>query len=442
MGSHIVIRLLLICVFFCALSGCSSDIDPYATWQELGTYSAQGEGIASGNVSRIERVVVASDETVYVLWRGLRFDNRHYLKGWNGSTWEWIDIPARPDAFFTHIHEIAITQNNQLIVVWQWVGRDFAETFVGIWDGHVWQLLGDGPVTTGGVNYHLMSIREDEIYLVWTDQINELPKMNMRVWNGEYWQKKSDLDWFTIETEVRSQPVMAITPTGILYLAWSEETGLGEATVYDIYVMKWDGNNWIEVNPGSASGGGISNSPQASIDPNLVVTQGESLFVTWREFSLEEGHRNLRVLEGPIRVKHWNKSVWTDVGFGLSNNDGIDVNRQPSSPKLSVLANQIYLTWASGQGSAREVYVQRWDGTQWHDVGYDASRGESVSQNNSFSDYPKIAASEQKICVAWLDYGGSVIRVHPELTWDRGPELSIIEKERRNSIYLRCYTGE
>ena len=48
--------------------------------------------------------------------------------------------------------------------------------------------------------------------------------------------------------------MLAVAPDGTPYVAWDEDNGSPE-----ILVKKLSGGSWVEASPGSASGGGISN---------------------------------------------------------------------------------------------------------------------------------------------------------------------------------------
>ncbi len=101
----------------------------------------------------------------------------------------------------------------------------------------------------------------------------------------------------------------ALTPAGGLdhtllafggetYVAWSDYRHGN----YEIYVAKYDplADAWVEVNAGSASGGGVSNSPESSRRPALQIYDSGGgvyrLLVAWTEVA-SDGFKSLRVAE-------------------------------------------------------------------------------------------------------------------------------------------------
>ena len=78
-----------------------------------------------------------------------------------------------------------------------------------------------------------------------------------------------------------SYPDVTIGGDGQPIVAW-EDTSRGPT---EIYVARYDGGAWVEVSPGSARGGGISNSSANSLRPVARYVAGR-LCVAWSDRDL------------------------------------------------------------------------------------------------------------------------------------------------------------
>ena len=89
-----------------------------------------------------------------------------------------------------------------------------------------------------------------------------------------------------------SSPSLAIAPDGTPYVAWEDEAS-GNA---EVYVRRWNGGNWEEVMAGSASGQGISDTAGWSTSPSLAIVGNGTPCIAWSELGLPN---QIFVREGP-----------------------------------------------------------------------------------------------------------------------------------------------
>jgi hypothetical protein len=104
----------------------------------------------------------------------------------------------------------------------------------------------------------------------------------LRRWNGSAWEELagSGSDAGISNSATFSSHVdVAVDVSGNPVLAWSEGSG---TVPYEIYVRRWSGSSWIELE-GSGTGGGISASPANSQFPTLGVTPQGDILVAWTE---------------------------------------------------------------------------------------------------------------------------------------------------------------
>jgi hypothetical protein len=76
-----------------------------------------------------------------------------------------------------------------------------------------------------------------------------------------------------------------------------------------------------------------------------------------------------------------------------------------------------------------EIYVLRWNGSAWEEVGAGSASGEGISDNDTFSGYPSVAVAPSGIpYVAWLD--------DPEIYIRRWIEIPTLEVSFDASTFL------
>jgi hypothetical protein len=66
-----------------------------------------------------------------------------------------------------------------------------------------------------------------------------------------------------------------------------------------------------------------------------------------------------------------------------------------------------YVVWNDHSGGNWEVYVRRWNGISWEEVGAGSASGGGISDNSGYSDDPSVAiALDGMPYVAWEDSDG------------------------------------
>jgi hypothetical protein len=274
------------------------------------------------------------------------------------------------------------------------------------WNGSVWEEVGTSSATGGGISnnsgessFPVVAIAPDNTpYITWFDNTGGNYEIYVRRWNGSSWEEvgtgsasgggisnNADTSWF---------PAMAIDQEGFPYISWQDVTS-GD---YEIYVRRWSGSNWVEVGTGSATGGGISNNSGGSYGSSISFDPISELpYITW----FDDGGVDLE-----IYVRRWNGSAWVEVGAGsasgggISNNSGISFNpaiafESPGTP---------YITWYDESAGDSEVYIRRWTGASWDEVGAGSATDGGISDNSGQSYSPAIVVDAYDIIyVVWHD---------------------------------------
>ncbi len=198
------------------------------------------------------------------------------------------------------------------IVAWAidtWDGS-YSAVHVRRWDGVAWVELGEGSATGGGVS-----------------------------------------GWYNT-----GDPVLALDAGGAPILVTTVN--------YEVYAWRFSSGVWTEVTPGSASGGGISNSGVWNGIVKVAAGGDGSIWVAWQSDLAYCLH--VRVLVGGV----WAEAAGSASGCGLT-------------PAGEVYALDLaldsqdrpYLVWEAPFGTYTEIYVRYYDGTSWAELAGSGSGG-------------------------------------------------------------------
>jgi hypothetical protein len=233
-------------------------------------------------------------------------------------------------------------------------------------------------------------------------------------------------------------PSLAIAPDGMPYVAW-EDSSSGDG---EIYVRRWNGSSWEEVGTGSASGGGISNNSGTSGSPSLAITPDGTLYVAWADSSSGDSE---------IYVRRWNGSSWEEVGTDSASGGGISNNSGNSElPSLAIAPDGTpYVAWEDLSSGDYEIYVRRWNGSSWGEVGAGSTSGGGISNNSGDSYDPSVAITPDGApYVAWHDDSGGDYEIYVR-RWEGCGADGIVTEARADigmpyNTYRGCpsaYTG-
>jgi hypothetical protein len=212
-----------------------------AGWESLGTVSSVGAGIPSLQFDASGNPVVA--------WEQLRKGGNTdlYLKRWNGSAWVEVGGAApgggiSNDPYISGSPSLAIDASGNPAVAWHRVTDFGSKILFRRWNPSIamWEEVG-GSATGAGVS---------------------APGL------GSYF------------------PSLAFDPSGNPLIAWEEIFMMGPEEKREIFLRRWTGSEWVELD-GSASGtteGGISRTATGgSTQASLAVDSNALPWVAWTE---------------------------------------------------------------------------------------------------------------------------------------------------------------
>ena len=146
----------------------------------------------------------------------------------------------------------------------------------------------------------------------------------------------------------------------------------------------------------SASGGGISHMISWSGDPALAVGS-EGPVVAWSQNTGGE--------DSEIYVRRWDGAAWVEMGGSASGGGISHMPGRSGDPALAVGSDGPVVAWSQEtDGDDPEIYVRRWDGADWVEMGAGSASGGGISDNDSGSLHPSLAVGPDGPIVAWEDY--------------------------------------
>lgn len=386
---------------------------PVQDWAEVSAGSASGGGISNnGGDSERPSLVIAPDGSIYVAWNDKSNGNSEiYVRRWNGNTWVEVGTDSASGGGISNTAAesvapyLAIAPDDTVYVTWQEEGSSDTEVYVRRWNGSAWVEVGTGSASGGGVSndnddstWPIIAVAPDSTpYLTWgstTDADNEVYVLR---WNGSAWGEvgtgSASGGGISNNSGDSGRPSIAITPNGTPYVGWTDATS-GDT---EIYVRRWNGNNWVEPAAGSASGGGISNNNGASRPPVLTADPNGLVYAAWPD----DSGGNFE-----IYVKRWNGSFWEVIGSTSASEGGVSNTPGNSIAPLAAAGPDgvPYITWYEGGTANSEVYVRRWNGNDWVEVGSHSATAGGISDTPGASVHSTMfIAADSVPYIAWSD---------------------------------------
>ena len=189
-------------------------------------------------------------------------------------------------------------------------------------------------------------------------------------------------------------PVIATAPNGDLYVAWTEVITAGVNGRSDIYVLKWDGNSWAEVGTDSATGGGISNTNNYSLNPDIAISASGIPYVAWSD---EQANSQ-------IYVRRLNGETWEEVGTGSASANGISDTEFPSElPSIGLTPTETpFVLWTDH--SASSMYMRTLSATTWTEVSAGSASGLGITgMGNHYEKFSLAIAPNGQPTIASAD---------------------------------------
>ena len=273
-------------------------------WAEMGADSASGMGISLTNAASHPSLAIAPDGTPMVAYvNGTGNGLQIYVKQWNGAAWVEVGAGSASsggvsnDGTKSLMPALAIGPDGRPVVAWVDMPDDsFKDIFVRQFDGSSWVEMGAGSAAGGGISNTpgdsfrpAMAFGTDgKPIVVWNDS-----DLYLKRWNGSAWVEMggSASGGGLSNHENAYGAALAVRPDGMPVVAWNGSSGTGTS----IYVRRWNGTAWVEMDAGSAAGGGVSGEGYGSITPALAIAPDGRPVVAWTQNMMEPDSYNREI---------------------------------------------------------------------------------------------------------------------------------------------------
>ena len=233
-----------------------------------------------------------------------------------------------------------------------------------------------------------------------------------------------DLDTGSGDTAIRNggQISAAAGPDGKIILAGIENN--------EVFVMEWDGADWNDISTVAGTGTTVNTTTAVASVPSVAVNNAGEIFVSYTAEFPAAGQTDIVVMKygytyqdsdaGTPLQSHlgWTELISTEVGEfaqtpgqisgGISNSNG---NSFDSAIAIDNSGVPIVAWTETDDEVNAEIFVKRWDGDSWEEIGensasFNISNGNFGVSSNSYQDLqPDIVVNDDgDVIVTWVSW--------------------------------------
>lgn len=209
-------------------------------------------------------------------------------------------------------------------------------------------------------------------------------------------------------TGTAQRPAIATDAQGNPIIAWQDDAG----GVSNVYARRWNGEAWVEMGDNSASASGVSGSTTGAYSPSIATDASGNPVVAWQD---DDGANN------NVYLKRWNGEAWVEVGGSATGKGISDSTTCSYYPAVTVQSDgSPVVAWQGYANNRANIYMRRWNGEAWVEVGDSASGNGVSAQTEGEAAGP---------CVTCDESG------NPVIAWPSKAESGAI------SVYTRGWNG-
>lgn len=333
-----------------------------------------------------------------------------YLRSWSGTQWAELAGSGSGGGVSASLQAarypaLALESSGAPVMAWADATSGPSQIYLRRWNGTQWVELG-GSATAGGISNlgigeaaHRCALALDgannpAVAWIMTTAFVGSFQLFFRRWDGAQWVELGGSASGTgLATDVSGFPVVAVDPSGNPVVAWQQSVS-GMTPRVQIYLKRWNGTQWVEQG-GSATSGGVSNTPGLLAEsPSLALDGAGNPTVAWQD----GGSGTLQ-----IYLKQWSGTQWAELGSSATAGGVSGTTGEAQSPSVALDSGNPLVAWMDTQSGNAEIYLKKWTGTQWVELGGSATTG-GVSNTAGASETPSLAldASGNPV-IAWRD---------------------------------------
>lgn len=238
-------------------------------------------------------------------------------------------------------------------------------------EGNAWQTIGSLRVNAGRTVTSLdMAVTSNALFVTWQEQnLNTTPatgNVYVRQRVGTAWTQLGSI--LNSSGKFASGPAIALNPQGVPFVAFAQGAASSALNSSDLFVKVWQNNTWKTL--GTSLHGDPRNLGVGDI--KIVIDGTGNPVVAWLE-----GGSDGRADFG-IYVRRWNGSSWQFLGggdggiwdFSFVNESLEDIAVAPNGT-LYLAHTKNPTEFAPDDLGITNLYLSRWNGTRWVQVGAD-----------------------------------------------------------------------
>lgn len=217
--------------------------------------------------------------------------------------------------------------------------------------------------------------------VAWSESNGTSTNIYVKRWNGSSWAQVGTTFLNVNTNKDATEPALKLDSSGNPVVAWKELDG----NTNRIYAKRWNGSAWVQIGSNALSGSLNAETPSLALDAS-----GDPV-VTWRTVSASPLFSN-------IQVARWDGSTWINIGGKLDVNDSGNTDFLSFNPSVALTSSgNPVVAWSETDGTSRNIYVKRWDGSTWAQVG---GKLDANTDKNAFRPSLALDGSGNPV-VAW-----------------------------------------
>jgi hypothetical protein len=412
-----------------------------SSWVELGG-SGSGGGVSATPTqsSAYPSLAMDSQGKPWIAWEELNLTGKWiYLRRWTGSAWEGVggsDVGSglsTPEWAGNEAPCLVLDSSDRPVVAWT---RNLG---VGVarWTGTEWSEYPQ-PFTWPHDKGSAFSVKvrldaNDRPVVSWlfapmVSGDESLPyQIYVKRWTDTGWKElggSASGTGISNALYFAEQPDLAVDLAGNPVVAWAQCDSPGNGIC--ILVKRWDGTSWTGyggsgTNPGISIGDPMLPGPSGS-SPSIVIDPSGNPAVAWHEYGMSMSGF------GEIYLRRWDGTAWVEQGSSASGG-GISsaANAGARYPSLKIDPTGFpTVAWQNGPAySTDEIYVRRWNGSEWAELAGSASAGGVSGTGTVSSSFASLALTPGgDPGVAWTEGFSNIGGGTPEIFYRQVGETS------------------
>ena len=310
-----------------------------SSWSPVGT----GTNALRANNNTIQSITVTPAGRLYATGDFRNSLAKPYVAEWNGSTWNEPGNGSRALNAEGSINALCADAAGNIYAGGDFWNQTSGYHSVAKWNGTAWAELGDGS-TIFSPTGEIHSMATDPAGNVYAagNYSNMNSRYNVSVWNGSSWSELGGANALNAKRQIFA---IATDAAGNVYAAGNFTNAAGK-----YYVAKWNGSTWAELGTGA-------NALNANVTIFALATDAAGNVYTAGQFTNSSGKNY---------VAKWDGTSWKELGSGSK---ALNVKATIRTLATDAAGN----VYAGGDffnsASFASIYVAKWDGDSWSELG-------------------------------------------------------------------------